>query len=156
MDDLPTLILGPTGSFGGGIAGELLSRGRAVRAMGRRPDKVRERFGAGQQIEIVEGDVQDPPSVEAAAAGCSVIVDGVNYPYAQWPSNMPSATRNVIAAARWHRCAVLFPGNVYGIGRRTSRPLTEAVEMQPCSRKGRLRVALEAALRKATEIGRSS
>jgi nucleoside-diphosphate-sugar epimerase len=122
-----------------------------VRLMTRRPGEVRKRFTAGQRIEIIEGDVQDAPSVAAAASGCGVIVHGVNYPYAEWAGNMPPATRNVIAAARRHGCTVLFPGNVYGIGRQTGRPLTEAVEMQPCSRKGRLRAALETALHDATK-----
>src|SRR4051812_27068149 len=116
MDEPPILVLGATGSFGGGIVKELLVRGRSVRAMVRHAGKVRERFGTVDLIEVVEGNAQDAQAVETAAAGCDAIVHGVNYPYAQWASSMPPATRNVIAAARRHRCAILFPGNVYGIG----------------------------------------
>jgi nucleoside-diphosphate-sugar epimerase len=153
MNESPILVLGATGSFGGGIVRELLARGRTVRALARHAGKVRERFATTDLIEVVEGDALDAQAVEKAAAGCDAIVHGVNYPYAQWAIHMPPATRNVIAAARRHHCAILFPGNVYGIGRQTDRPLNEAVEMRPCSRKGSLRVELETALREAADDG---
>jgi nucleoside-diphosphate-sugar epimerase len=66
---------------------------------------------------------------------------------------MTSATANVIAAAKAAGAAILFPGNVYGLGRTTGRPVDESAPMRPCSRKGLLRVELENALRVAAAEG---
>lgn len=64
------LVTGATGGQGGGVARQLLARGRfAVRAFTRKPDSP-----AAQQLralgaEVVQGDLDDRPSIRAALDG---------------------------------------------------------------------------------------
>jgi nucleoside-diphosphate-sugar epimerase len=142
-----SLVLGVTGSFGGAVARELVERGRGVRALVRDGGRARAKLGDfAERVELVEGDVQDRDGLVAAASGCGVIVHGVNYPYDQWVPNMENATRNVVAAAREAGAAVVFPGNVYGLAPHYDEPLDESHPEDAPSRKGALRVELEALL----------
>jgi len=63
------LITGATGQQGGAVARELLAKGAKVRAMTRHPESPKalelKRLGA----EIVQGDLDDPASVERALKG---------------------------------------------------------------------------------------
>lgn len=144
------LILGGSGSFGGGVAQEMSGRGWRLRMLARQPERL-----AGFDAEIVRADALDAEAVERAAEDVDVIVHGVNYPYHQWVPNMARVTDNVVRAARRHGATVLFPGNVYGLGAQVDRPLPETAAMLPNSAKGTLRVRLEATLRAATQDGRA-
>jgi nucleoside-diphosphate-sugar epimerase len=67
---------------------------------------------------------------------------------------MERATANVIQAARRAGATILFPGNVFGLGRQTAGPLAETAPNMPSSRKGAVRVQMEQALsRAASESG---
>ncbi len=147
------LILGATGSFGGAMAQELVSRGRAVRCLVRDPAKARARFGDSPRVELVQGDAQDPTALEKAAADCEVIVHGINYPYHQWIPNMERVTNHVIAAAKSVKATILFPGNVYVFGLQPAVPLSEEAMYVPRTVKGMLRLQLEDSLREATAGG---
>ncbi len=152
------LVLGATGSFGGGVAAELMRRGLRLRVLARSPEKAAAALAcvAGADtgaLEVVAGDVQDRALVAEAAAGCAVIVHGINYPYDQWLPHMETASDNVVAAAKAAGAAILFPGNVYGLGAQTEGALDEAAPNRPCSRKGELRVRLEDDLRRASNDG---
>ncbi|RFU85482.1 SDR family NAD(P)-dependent oxidoreductase [Streptomyces triticagri] len=59
------LVTGATGYIGGRLVPELLDAGHRVRCLARTPDKLRDQPWAGD-VEIVRGDVTDPPSVAAA------------------------------------------------------------------------------------------
>ncbi|WP_019819087.1 NmrA/HSCARG family protein [Saccharomonospora saliphila] len=67
------LVTGATGGQGGAVARALLERGWSVRALVRDPDKQEARELTTLGAELVRGDLDDPASVRAAAAG----VDGV-------------------------------------------------------------------------------
>jgi nucleoside-diphosphate-sugar epimerase len=149
------LVLGATGSFGGALAQELLARGVTVRALVREPAKAAARLGKRPDLELVKGNALDPIAVSQAARGASVVVHGVNYPYDQWAPNMHVATENAIAAAEEAKALIVFPGNVYGLGKPTGAPLTEAAANAPCSAKGGLRVELEDHLRWSAQAGHS-
>jgi len=141
------LVLGATGGFGGAVARELAGRGCRVRVLARDPVKAADRLADYPDFEIVRGDAQDANAVAQAAEGARVIVHGINYPYHQWVPYMVRATANVAAAARRTRATILFPGNVYGLGRQTGRPLDETAPNRNDTRKGRLRTDLEVSLR---------
>ena len=150
----PVLILGATGAFGGAVALALIERGEAIRVFSRDGVKARLRLGDARSVDIVEGDVQDLDALVGAAQGCRAIVDGINYPYHRWVPHMARATANVIAAARRAGATILFPGNVFGLGRQTDGPLDETAPNKPSSRKGSVRVQMEQALsRAASESG---
>jgi nucleoside-diphosphate-sugar epimerase len=149
------LVLGATGSFGGAVALELLARGQLVRALVRDPAKAAARLGKRPDLELVAGNALDPIAVSQAARGAAVVVHGVNYPYDQWAPNMHVATENAIAAAEEAKALIVFPGNVYALGKPTGAPLNEAAANEPCSNKGALRAELEAHLRYSAEAGHS-
>lgn len=68
----PVLVVGGTGMLGGRIVDALLARGKSVRALVREgTDASRlEKLG----VEVVGGDMLDPPSLDRAMAGVSAVV----------------------------------------------------------------------------------
>lgn len=150
MTDQPILVLGAMGSFGGAVVDELLHRGRTVRAMLRYPRKAR--WGEAQRVSVVPGDAEDPSAIRRAADGVAVIVHGVSYPYHRWQPHMMTVTRNVVAAARSDGARIVFPGNVYGLSDQRGM-LDEGAANRAESVKGRLRIALEDALRQGAGSG---
>jgi uncharacterized protein YbjT (DUF2867 family) len=74
------LVTGATGGQGGGVARQLLARGKfAVRALTRKPDSP-----AAQQLrelgaEIVQGDLDDRASIRAALDGCYGVFGVTNF-----------------------------------------------------------------------------
>lgn len=139
------LVLGASGSFGGAMAAEMVSRGWQVRALARNPARL-----ARHDIDVRQGDALDVESISRAADGMAVIVHGVNYPYHLWTPNMERVTSNALRAARAQKATLVFPGNVYGFGRQVDAPLSEIAGLRPNSEKGRLRVKLETMLKAAT------
>jgi len=66
------LVAGATGSLGGKIVRELLSRGRAVRALVRNPGQRRALEELGAEVAI--GNLRDPATLEAACRGVDVVI----------------------------------------------------------------------------------
>jgi uncharacterized protein YbjT (DUF2867 family) len=67
----PILVTGATGYIGGRLVPLLLNRGYRVRAMARSLNKLKGRPWAGHPlVELVEGDVLDPPGLNRATSGC--------------------------------------------------------------------------------------
>ena len=64
------LLTGATGYIGGLLLPRLVAGGHRVRCLARRPERVRERFGA--DVEVVQGDCLDAASLHAAMAGIDV------------------------------------------------------------------------------------
>jgi nucleoside-diphosphate-sugar epimerase len=117
------LVLGAAGKFGGHAARAFAGAGWEVR-----------RFRRGTDMT-------------AAAMGADVIVNGLNPPnYHDWAQQLPAITADVIAAAQASGATVILPGNVYNFGD-VGGVWSEHTPQQPVSRKGQLRVALEAAYR---------
>jgi nucleoside-diphosphate-sugar epimerase len=149
----PILVLGATGGFGRAMVRELARRKLPVRALGQSAGRLEQALGRSDGVEPVGGDALQEAQVLAAAEGCKVIVHAVNLPYARWMPDMQTITANVVRAARSQRATILFPGNVYGFGRQTGRPLDERTKMRPETRKGSFRIQLEELLKSATNEG---
>jgi nucleoside-diphosphate-sugar epimerase len=152
VDHSRTLVLGATGSFGGAVARELLRRGRPVRILARHPDRAAALVREFPAVEVRNGDAQNAGHVAWASEDCGTIVHAINYPYHQWLANMEAVTANIIAAARSQSATVVFPGNVYALGRRGGH-VNEAVPNAPVSVKGALRDRIEQELREAADGG---
>lgn len=67
----PILVLGATGAQGGATVTALLARGRAVRALTRKPDGPAAQALAARGVEVVAGDMDDADSLRAALRGCA-------------------------------------------------------------------------------------
>jgi dihydroflavonol-4-reductase len=98
------LVTGATGKVGGATARALLARGDEVRALVRDPGRAAGLLPSG--VETVRGDVTDPGSVAAAAAGCELVLNAMGLPE-QWVEDEgifervnARGTENVIRAAR--------------------------------------------------------
>ena len=149
--DGPVLVLGATGSFGGAITQALLARGVSVRALHRDPTAARARAPAGQPApDWVRGDAMDAASVRAAAQGARWIVHAVNPPgYRRWGELVLPMAEASITAAEASGARILLPGNIYNFGPDAGVNIQEQAPQRPASRKGNVRVALEARLRAA-------
>lgn len=104
-------------------------------------------FGnAGWQVRHYDRKSGD---MTGAAMGADVIVNGLNPPnYHNWEKLIPEITAQVIAAAKASGATVIVPGNVYNFGA-TPGIWDENTPQNPTSRKGRVRVAMEASYRKS-------
>ena len=65
------LVIGGSGMLGLPVVSRLLAAGYNVRVLTRSPDITRQKLGTS--CEIVQGDVEDPPSLERALAGCQAV-----------------------------------------------------------------------------------
>jgi dihydroflavonol-4-reductase len=105
----PVLLTGATGTVGHAIARQLVARGRAVRALVR--SRERARALVPREVELLEGDVTDAPSVERAIAGCGAVYHASGLPE-QWLRDPDvfrrvnvEGTRNLVEAALAARVA---------------------------------------------------
>lgn len=123
------LVLGASGNFGGATAKAFAAGGWQV-----------SRYARGSDMA-------------EAARGVDLIVNGLSPPgYHDWARLIPQITGQVLAAARASGATVLVPGNVYVYGREAG-PWGPNTPHRPVSRKGAIRVAMEAQYRVAAEAG---
>jgi nucleoside-diphosphate-sugar epimerase len=97
-----------------------------------------------------------PATLRAAAAaeGAALIVHAVNPPgYRNWAGTVLPMLQSTIAAARASGALIFFPGTVYNFGPETFPLVAEDAPQRPRTRKGRLRVEMEARLKAATDEG---
>jgi nucleoside-diphosphate-sugar epimerase len=92
--------------------------------------------------------------VARAAQGCAVIVHAVNPPgYRDWDRLVLPMLENTIAAAAANGALVVLPGTVYNYGADVFPVVAEDAPQHPATRKGALRVRMEAALQAYAERG---
>lgn len=147
------LVVGATGGIGGEVARVLVERGWEVRGLSRDPARASKgRDGSG--IDWVKGDALIQADVVAAAKGVGLVVHGANPPgYKNWAGLVLPMLESSIAAAKSAGAALLFPGTVYNYGP-DERPLvSETAPQNPTTRKGKIRVAMEQRLRRASGEG---
>jgi dihydroflavonol-4-reductase len=110
-DDLMrVLVLGATGFIGGQIVRAACEAGMDVHALRRRAGAV----GAVGDLPLTwhQGDLNDPPGLEAAMRGCEVLFHAAGY-YPYTGRNIPRATRRAAQEMR----AVLGAARRAGVGR---------------------------------------
>ncbi|KZD23962.1 NAD(P)H-binding protein [Tardiphaga robiniae] len=156
MDGKSALVLGATGGVGGAIASALVEHGWSVCGLARDVPAAK-RGWPNDRVAIVwvAGDAMNGADVIHAAAGTSVIVHAVNPPgYRHWDRLVLPMIDNSIAAARAAGGArIVLPGTVYNFNPATTPVVGEDSEQMPQSRKGRVRVEMEARLDAAARSG---
>ena len=139
------LVLGAAGGIGGEVARQLRARGWQVRAL--RRGVAQEGLGA-DGLHWLRGDALDAADLMRAASGCALIVHAVNPPgYRDWDKLVLPMLDNTIAAAAAHGAMVVLPGTVYNYGPDAFPLLKEEAPQHPETRKGAIRVQMEARLR---------
>lgn len=147
------LVIGATGGVGGAVAERLLADGWRVRALHRDPEAARRRAGR-PGLDWVKGDALVEAEVVAAAAGADLVFYGANPPaYRNWAGLQMPMIRAAIAGARAAGARLVFPGTVYNFGPDAFPELREDSPQDPRTRKGAIRVQMEAALRTASDEG---
>ncbi len=144
------LVIGAHGGVGGETAAALARHGWKIRALVRAPAK-----GApGNGYDYVIGDAMDRDAVVAAAMGADVIVHAVNPPgYRGWKRLVLPMIDNTIAAAEASQARILLPGTIYNYGPEAYPLLSETAPQRPRTRKGKIRVKMEARLEAASARG---
>jgi nucleoside-diphosphate-sugar epimerase len=144
------LVLGATGGIGGEVARQLRDAGWHVRGLTRgagRPD-------ASAGVEWIQGDAMNAADVARAALGATVIVHAVNPPgYKRWAELVLPMLDHTIAAARSTRAAIVLPGTVYNFGPEAFPLIDEDAPQRPVTKKGAIRVEMEARLQRASKEG---
>ncbi len=110
-------------------------------------------WGAAAGTEIIEVDARDAESVVVAAEGADVVLHALNVPYKEWEHLAVPFAETAIAAARRNGATLVFPGNLYNYGAGMPARLDDRAIMRPTSRKGAIRVAIEARMREAAQTG---
>lgn len=95
------LVTGATGYIGGHLIPELLNRGHAVRALARKPDKLRDAPWR-DHIEVAKGDLDDADSLTEAFEGTDVVYYLVHSmgTSSDFESAELQAAHNVVTAAK--------------------------------------------------------
>ncbi len=104
------VVLG-TGPLGRAVVGELLARGRKVRAVNRsgRADVTRE-------VELVAGDLTVPEEARRAMAGAGVVYGCISPPYRKWPDLFPALMEGYLIGLEVSRAKGVFADNLYMYG----------------------------------------
>jgi putative NADH-flavin reductase len=90
------LIVGATGGTGRQLVRQALERGHHVTALARNPSRLEVRH---ERLAVVQGDVLDAPSVEAAVRGQDAVLCALGHKRWFYPTRILSeGTRNLIRA----------------------------------------------------------
>jgi nucleoside-diphosphate-sugar epimerase len=151
-DSLPQpriLVLGAAGGLGRAAALAFRTAGWSVASL------VRGTSGSAiaPGTELIEVDARDSAAVIEAARGADVVLNALNVPYTQWATAAMPLAETAIAAARENGATLVFPGNLYVYGTRLPAIVDETTPIQPNSRKGEIRAAIEARLRASADEG---
>jgi nucleoside-diphosphate-sugar epimerase len=145
------LVVGAAGGIGGEVARQLRDAGWTVRGLVRSLGQAKEERDG---ISWIRGDAMKAADVAAAARGCEVIVHAVNPPgYKRWAELVLPMVDNTIAAAKKEGALVVLPGTVYNYGPDVFPTIAESAAQRPTTRKGAIRVELEARLRNYAASG---
>src|SRR5579859_5114791 len=136
------LVIGASGGVGGAVAANMARRGWRVIGLSRieRP--------AQKGIEWRVGDAMSQEDLVRAAKGVDVVFYGANPPkYKNWDKVCLPMVKNAIAAAEAAGARLAFPGTVYNFDiDATGELVAEDAPQHPKTRKGAIRVAMEAEL----------
>lgn len=144
------LVLGANGGVGGETAAALVRHGWTVRALVRDTSKARLKTHLAG-VTYQQGDVMDRAAVVAAAQGAAIIVHAVNPPgYQGWKKLVLPMIDNTVAAARASGARILLPGTIYNYDPAAHAVIDETTPQRAFTRKGKIRIAMEARLEAAS------
>jgi len=108
------LVIGATGGTGREIVKQALERGHDVAALARKPAKLDLKH---DRLRVVQGDVMDPSTLDAAVKDCDVVVCALGHKRWLGPSKILSqGTRNLIAAMERRGVKRLVVESALGVG----------------------------------------
>ena len=138
------LILGANGRFGLAAAQAFTRAGWDVVAQVRRTPEA----GMPAGVRCVFTPITDLDALCEDAAGAAVVVHALNPAYTRWHTDLLPMARLGMDIAERLGARFALPGNVYNFGAGMPARLVEGTPHHPTTRKGKLRDALEAELRR--------
>ena len=144
------LILGANGRLGCAAAQAFDAAGWRVLAQVRRDASAA--LPAG--ITPLRLPLTDVAALAGAAGGASVVVHAVNPVYTRWDAEALPALQAGLAVAERLGAHFMLPGNVYNFGAGMPALLQEDTPHHPSTRKGEIRVAMEALMAQRAAAGR--
>ncbi len=113
-DPARVLIVGATGGTGRQLVAQALERGYAVTALVRDPSRLQVEH---PQLKVMQGDVLDYASVEAAVRGQEAVLSALGHKRFFYPTRILSeGTRNILRAMETHGVPRLVCETSLGIG----------------------------------------
>ena len=143
------LILGANGRLGCAAARAFDAAGWRVRAQVRRdssPELPRRALSLHRSLDGVDALV-------AEACGASVVVHAINPAYTRWDAEAMPALRRGLDIAERLGAHFMLPGNVYNFGASMPALLMETTPFSPDTRKGEIRVEMEALMQSRAAAG---
>lgn len=145
---MKALVLGATGGIGHEAAQALRRHGWTVTAL------TRHQMAEGGPIAWITGDAMITADVVRAAAGVDIIIHAANPPgYRNWRGLAIPMLQNAIAAAKASGARLIYPGSVYVYGPDAWPLAAEDAPQHPRTRKGAIRVEMEAMLAAESQRG---
>jgi uncharacterized protein YbjT (DUF2867 family) len=136
------LVTGATGYIGGRLIPALLEAGYHVRCMARSLEKLKARpWSRHANVELVQGDILDPSSLQNATAGCNLIYYLVHSMIARGDRYVEAdrqAAHNMVAAAANDRVGrIIYLGGLSGSSKQPiSKHLQSRTEVARILQKG--------------------
>jgi nucleoside-diphosphate-sugar epimerase len=129
---------------------ELVSRGEPVRMVNRtgKMDEV----PAG--VEVVAADLYDPVKVKEVTQNARVVYQAAQPEYHEWEQKFAPLQAAIIDGLSGNGTKLVIVENLYGYGLTNGTPITEAMPLNPHTRKGAVRVAMHRAALAAHQDGK--
>ena len=143
------LIVGANGRFGTAATHAFHAAGWQVLTQARR-GTVSHLAG----VRTVQASLDELDALAREAAGAQVVVYAVNPPYTRWAAEALPLARRAMDVAERLNARFMLPGNVYNFGASMPPLLLEDTPQQALTRKGRLRIDMEAELQARADSGR--
>ncbi|SLN10876.1 NAD-dependent epimerase/dehydratase family protein [Oceanibacterium hippocampi] len=141
------LIIGATGGLGGAATAVFHRHGWRVRALHRDPVAAQRKRPDLEHVDWRAGDAMTAADVRRSAAGAAVVLHAANPPgYRNWRKLALPMLAHAADAAEAEGARLILPGNVYNFGPDAWPVLAEDAPQHPATRKGRIRVEMEADL----------
>ncbi len=143
------LILGANGRFGSAAARAFHAAGWQVLTQARSPSALKL-----SGVRAMKSRLDDVDALAREAAGAQVVVYAVNPPYTRWAAEALPLARHAMDVAERLQACFMLPGNVYNFGADMPPLLLEDTPQHAPTRKGRIRIAMEAELQTRADNGR--
>ncbi|WP_334188521.1 NAD-dependent epimerase/dehydratase family protein [Noviherbaspirillum sp.] len=146
------LILGANGRFGSAVTNAFHNDGWRVFAQSRSPLRM-----PAHDVTAIICDALDTQAVLQAVSGqIDVVVNALNPPYTEWDRRVPALGQAALHLAGSTGALLMLPGNVYNFGSQLPAVLEEQTPQPADTPKGRIRLALEQAMRASAAQGTRS
>jgi nucleoside-diphosphate-sugar epimerase len=143
------LVLGANGRLGRGAVGAFAAAGWRVLAHSRRAPAQPLPAGA-RHLDL---PLDDTAGLAAQAAGTQVVVHALNPIYTRWATEALPLARQAMDVAQRLDARLMLPGNVYNFGSSMPARLEPGTLQNADTAKGRIRVQIEAEMRRRSVHG---